>query len=96
MNELRFTSAARRDLNRLPLGVVDAALNLISGPLLENPRRLGKQLGPPLERTWSARVGEYRVLYRLETMTDLADPENVGDYLVTVVAIRHRRDSYRT
>ena len=62
-----------------------AAYEFITGPLLEQPRRLGKQLLPPLEDRFSVRRGTYRVIYRID------DKARV----VTVVDIGHRRDIYR-
>jgi mRNA interferase RelE/StbE len=55
------------------------------GALRDNPRRVGKQLKEPLFPLYSARRGDYRVIYRI-----------VDDILVIeVVTIAHRRDSYR-
>lgn len=53
--------------------------------LSENPYRLGKPLGPPLEGHHSARRGEFRVIYRIDDDASA----------VRVVSIRHRRDAYR-
>ena len=60
-----------------------AALALISGDLAENPYRVGKALQAPLEGRYSARRGDYRILYR------------VGGQVITILDIRHRRDAYR-
>lgn len=57
----------------------------MAGPLLENPRRIGKALDPPLQGQFSARRGEYRIVYTIDEQASL----------VTVVAIAHRRDAYR-
>ena len=56
------------------------------GALAENPHRVGKQLKEPLFPLYSARRGEYRVIYRI--LDDLL--------VVEVVTIAHRRDSYRS
>lgn len=58
----------------------------MTGPLLDNPYRVGKQLLPPLDDRHSARRGTYRIIYRID------DKERV----VTVVDVAHRRDAYRT
>jgi mRNA interferase RelE/StbE len=59
--------------------------NFIMGALRENPQRVGKQLKAPLFPLYSARRGEYRVIYRI-----------LDEVLVIeVVSIAHRRDSYR-
>jgi len=43
-----------------------ALLEFIRGPLLENPRRVGKPLVAPFEGQHSARRGPYRVLYVID------------------------------
>jgi mRNA-degrading endonuclease RelE of RelBE toxin-antitoxin system len=59
----------------------------IVGPLAENPHRVGKNLDPPLEDMYSARVmREWRLLYEIDDQTRR----------VLVKAIGHRRDIYRT
>ena len=85
--ELVVSGRARRDLtDRLPAKVAVAAWEFISGPLLEDPHRVGKPLTAPLAPAWAARRGEYRVIY-------LIDDHQV---LVQVVTVQHRRDAYRS
>lgn len=81
-----YTSAARRQLNRLPLGVAVAIHEHLMGPVADNPRRLGKQLDAPYEGLWTTRRGAYRAIYAI-------DEDAVA---VTIVAVAHRRDAYRT
>lgn len=84
--EVRFTRSAKRALtHELPEKVATAAWNFIMGALRENPHRVGKQLKEPLYPLYSARRGEYRVIYRI------ADDHLIVD----VVTIAQRRDSYR-
>jgi mRNA-degrading endonuclease RelE of RelBE toxin-antitoxin system len=85
--ELVISPTARRQLAEvLPEAVAFAAHEFIVGPLLANPQRVGKRLGPPLEDRHSARRGTYRVIYRIdEELTT-----------VTVLAISPRADSYRS
>jgi mRNA interferase RelE/StbE len=84
---LRTTPTARRALGeRLPEVVAVAAYEFITGPLLREPYRVGKQLLPPLDDRFSARRGTYRIIYRID---DAARA-------VTVVDIDHRSDVYRT
>ena len=70
---------------KLPETVAAAVIELITGPLLDNPRRIGVLLRNELEGLWSARRGTYRVLCRI----DDAHRE------VTVLRVEHRRDAYR-
>jgi mRNA interferase RelE/StbE len=78
--------AAVRALQRMPEKISAACWEFICGPLVENPYRVGKPLLAPLAPQYSARRGEYRVLYL------------IADEQVTVIvtAITHRADAYRT
>lgn len=83
---IRYTPAARRALAEdLPEEVAAAAYELITGPLADNPHRVGKPLEEPYEGLHSARRGTYRVLYRIDS----------GKHAVEIHSIRHRRDAYR-
>jgi mRNA-degrading endonuclease RelE of RelBE toxin-antitoxin system len=77
--------AARAIRETLPEAVAFAVIDLITGALLENPKRIGAPLRGQLEGVWSARRGTYRVLYRV-------DDENRE---VIVLRVGHRRDIYR-
>lgn len=82
-----YSATARRALTTtLPEKIATAAFEFIEGPLAENPHRLGKQLREPLHPLFSARRGEYRVVY------DIVDDE----VRIDVVAVAHRRDVYRS
>jgi mRNA interferase RelE/StbE len=85
--EVRFTRAAKRALTvKLPETVATAAFAFIMGALRDDPKRLGKQLNAPLFPLYSARRGEYRILYRVED----------ARLVIEVVTVVHRRDAYRT
>ncbi|OFW56595.1 MAG: hypothetical protein A2133_00050, partial [Actinobacteria bacterium RBG_16_64_13] len=83
--ELRVAPSAARALERLPEPVAAAVVEFLTGPLLEEPRRVGKPLVRQLTGYWSARRGAYRVVFTI----DEANP------LVMVVRIEHRADVYR-
>jgi mRNA-degrading endonuclease RelE of RelBE toxin-antitoxin system len=68
----------------LPASVAAAVWQFVSGPLLDNPHRVGKRLRFELEGYYSARRGQYRVVYRID------DHEVVVD----VIKISHRGDVY--
>lgn len=58
---------ARRALAEvLAPSVAFAVWEFISGPLRENPQRLGKPLVAPFQGEWSARRGHYRVRYWID------------------------------
>ncbi|MGH3273648.1 MAG: type II toxin-antitoxin system RelE family toxin [Streptosporangiaceae bacterium] len=82
-----MSSRARRDLaDRLPEKSAAATWEFITGPLLDNPRRVGKPLDELMAPAWSARRGEYRVIY-------LIDNDRV---VVEVVTVSHHRDAHRS
>ncbi|MHA6523535.1 type II toxin-antitoxin system RelE family toxin [Tessaracoccus sp. G1721] len=84
--ELVLTPPAVRAVQtELPEAVAAAVIEFMTGPLVENPRRVGKMLRRELQGIWSARRGTYRVLYRTN--------DRVNE--VVVVRIDHRRDVYR-
>ena len=76
---------ARRAVDRLPSKIAVAVLDFLLGPLLENPRRVGKPLRGELLGLHSARVGAYRVIYEI----------NADDHTVRVLYIDHPADVYR-
>jgi mRNA interferase RelE/StbE len=84
---LRTTPTVRRALGEtLSEAVAIAAYEFMSGPLLQQPYRVGKRLLPPLDDRFSARRGTYRIIYRVDAKAGV----------VTVVDVAHRRDAYRT
>jgi mRNA interferase RelE/StbE len=84
---LRTTPTVRRALaERLPEVVATAAYEFTTGPLLNEPYRVGKRLLPPLDDRFSARRGTYRIIYRIDD----------DRHEVTVVDVNRRRDAYRT
>ena len=86
--EVALNRSARRALaETLPLDVAIGVSEFITGPLGDNPYRVGHELHPPAEGTYSAHVMRaWRVLY-------VVDDDR---RLVIVRAIRHRSDAYRT
>jgi len=81
-----LAARARRALSEdLPETVAAACWEFLRGPLSQNPHRVGKPLMGQLEGRYSARRGEFRIVYRIrEEMV-----------VVEVVDIKHRRDAYR-
>jgi len=84
--QVRFSSAAQRDLSRIPPRYAVAIVEFVTGLLPTNPQRLGKPLRNELDGLHGARRGDYRVLYQIiET-----------DQVVLVVRIDHRGRVYKT
>lgn len=84
--DVQITGPARRDLSRLSESVAAAVLEFMSGPLAENPHRVGKPLGADLEGQYSARRGVYRIIYRIKDEV----------VQVQVIRIRHRSTAYHS
>jgi mRNA interferase RelE/StbE len=80
--EPRLTRRAKKDLEALPRTVHEAVLETL-GLIGRDPESTGKRLVGRLEGLWSARVGNYRVVYSIEG----------GEVIIR--AIRHRSVVYR-
>jgi mRNA interferase RelE/StbE len=78
--------AARAISDVLPENVAAAVIDFVTGVLIENPHRVGRELRRELAGIFSARRGTYRILYRIDEVTRT----------VTVLRIDHRSDVYRT
>jgi mRNA interferase RelE/StbE len=85
--DLAVTSRARRALtDQLPEAVATAAVEFLTGPLVENPHRVARPLREQLAGIHSARPGrEWRVLYEIDD----------AKHTVTVLDIRTRAGAYR-
>jgi mRNA interferase RelE/StbE len=85
--ELGMARPARRAISTLlPEDVAAAAVEFITGPLLDAPGRVGKPLRDKLAGFHSARLGtEWRVLYRIDE----------SKRAVIVQDIQHRSTVYR-
>ena len=71
-------------LRDLPDVVVVAVVDFLFGPLAADPHRVGKPLRFGLDGYWSARRGQYRVIYSIHD----------DQVLVLIVRISHRADAY--
>lgn len=84
--ELVVTPPAVRAIRSgLPEPVAAAVVEFLTGALVENPHRVGKQLRGELAGIRSARRGTYRILYRI----------NEDAREVVVLRVEHRGDAYR-
>lgn len=82
---LVLSAAAERAIEGdLPEPVAVAAVVFLYGPLAADPHRVGKHLRFDLEGYWSARRGQYRVIYSIQE----------EEILVRVVRISHCADVY--
>ncbi len=83
--EVEITPEGLRHLNRLPQKVRAAVVETIFGSIAENPRRAGKPLRGELEGLYSARRGEFRIIYEIDE----------EDRVVLVHRAQHRGQAYR-
>jgi mRNA-degrading endonuclease RelE of RelBE toxin-antitoxin system len=72
--------------SELPEAVAAAAIEFLTGALVENSQRIGEPLRGELAGIHSVRRGTYRVLYRIN--------ERLREVLV--IRIEHRADAYRS
>ncbi len=82
--ELQVAASAERSLARLPEFAAAAVVEFMTGPLVQDPLRVGRPLSFELAGYRSARRGAYRIVYRIVDATT-----------VRVVRIEHRADVYR-
>jgi mRNA interferase RelE/StbE len=82
---LRVAASADRGLARLPEKAAAAIVEFITGPLVEEPGRVGRPLRGHLAGYYAARRGPYRVVYSFDSEQRTVD----------VVRIDHRSQVYR-
>jgi mRNA-degrading endonuclease RelE of RelBE toxin-antitoxin system len=82
---IQVSKSFLRSLSLLPDKIKPGIVEFVYGSLATNPYRVGKALTEPLEGMWSARRGEYRILYEVDDKAQT----------IHVMAVRHRRDAYR-
>ena len=84
---IEFVPAAAKELKKL--GRSEAARILVTLEqriaTLDDPRQLGEALAGNLAGLWRWRIGDYRVIARIED-------ERV---LILIVRVAHRREAYR-
>lgn len=82
---VKITPEGLRHLQKLPEKVRHAVVETIFGSVAENPRRAGKLLRGELEGLFSARRGDYRVIYEIEERSKT----------VRIIRAQHRGVVYR-
>lgn len=86
MYEVEITPEGLRHLDRLPQKVRAAVIETIFGSIAENPHRAGKPLRGELDGLFSARRGEFRVIYEVDEEAQV----------VLVHRAQHRSRVYRS
>lgn len=80
-----LTRGAARQLQQIPEKAAPALIEALYGATAENPQRAGRRLSLELAGRWSARRGDYRIVYTIDEKA----------HIVAVVRVGHRRDIYR-
>jgi mRNA-degrading endonuclease RelE of RelBE toxin-antitoxin system len=83
--DVRLTPECLRHLNKLPAKIRDAALVTVRQAIAERPRQIGKPLVGDLEGLYSARRGDYRIIYEIDDQA----------HRLIIHRIQHRADVYR-
>ena len=83
--EIEITPEGLRHLNRLPEKVKAAVIETIFGSVADNPQRAGKPLHGELEGLYSARRGDFRVVYEIDEAARV----------ILIHRAQHRRQAYR-
>ena len=81
---VEITLEGLRHLNRLPTKVRAAVLEAVFGTIAENPQRAGKALRGELEGLYSARRGDFRIVYEIDARARV----------VLIHRAQHRRTIY--
>lgn len=82
---IEITPEGLRHMDRLPKKIRAAVLEAIFGTIAENPRRAGKELRGELEGLYSARRGDFRIVYEIDEEAEV----------ILVHRAQHRRAAYR-
>ena len=82
MHEIEITAEGLRHVKKLLEKVRHAVQESIFGPIADDSNRLGKPLVDEFEGLWSARRGDYRIIY--EIFED--------DQVVLIHRVQYRRD----
>ena len=85
--KVEYTKTAVKQLKKMDKKIAAFIISYIEAKLVncENPRGIGKALQGNLNDKWRYRVGDYRILAKIED-------EKV---VITVVEIGHRKEVYR-
>lgn len=83
---VEFTKSVYKTLSKLDKYTANMLINWISDKLdgTNNPRIHGKALSSNLVGLWRYRVGDYRIIAKIED----------GKLIILIVAIGHRREIY--
>lgn len=84
---IKLSDDAKRDLKKLDKPVQKRIAEFLTSRLqtFDNPRMIGKALQGNLSGLWRYRVGDFRLICRIED----------NELLILVIEIGHRKDVYQ-
>jgi len=82
---IRFTPSAEKDLKKTDKTEAERIIKFLRARVSSDPRNTGKNLKGQLRDFWRYRVGDYRILARIED----------EQLIVLVVRIGHRKEVYK-
>jgi mRNA interferase RelE/StbE len=84
---MEYTINALKQLKKMDRQTASLILSFIEKRLIgcDNPRQFGKALQGTLNDKWRYRVGNYRILTKIED----------NRVVITVIEVGHRRDIYK-
>lgn len=83
MYKVEYAKGVAKDLKRLPRDVKVKALEIVELLLAKDPRA-GKPLKGHYKGLWKYRLGDYRIIYSIES----------DRVVIFVLRLRHRKDVY--
>lgn len=85
--QVQYTETAVKQLKKMDKKIAAFIVSYIDDKLVDcaNPRQFGKALKGGLNDIWRYRVGDYRILAKIED----------DQVVITVVEIGHRKDVYK-
>lgn len=83
MYKVEYAKGVAKDLKKLPKEIKEKALKIVEGILVKDPH-IGKPLTGPYRGLWKYRVGDYRIIYTIES----------DRLCIFLLRIRHRKNVY--
>ncbi len=84
--QIRFSSSARRHLDRTPEKIAAAVIEFTLGSLRHRPTIVGKPLRWELQGHYAARRGDWRIIYSLDH----------DAHTILITRVEHRAHVYYT
>jgi mRNA interferase RelE/StbE len=84
--EIQYTKSAWDEINALDNSVKKIIKKVIEDKLMVDPLKYGLPLRRSLSGFFKLRVGDYRIIYKIENK----------EVIVLVISVGHRRDVYKS